>query len=312
MRVFILIILLFFSLWTFAQDSSFAKVDKYVDGLPLNTTISLDNLVATLTKSFDSPTLKTRAIYYWIARNIKYDHQGYKTGYWNKYPSELSMLMDTYKLRMGICSGYSHLFKYMLNMASIECEVVDGYCRGDLQSVIAQPHAWNVVKLNGNWHLFDTTWAFDSVKNQVDNFWFKTSPDIFMLSHYPENTKWMLLDRFISLADFKNFPVYTKSFVGLSIVDEYNTKGYYKAVDNVVSIELKAKKDYVWITKLYDLDKGEWFFPKNVEVKAFEKGYIKLTIDRRGTFILQLDAVENNEPGFTIYQDLVFYLVDNK
>jgi transglutaminase/protease-like cytokinesis protein 3 len=312
MRVFILTVLIFSSLRTFSQDSSCDKVDKYVDGLQLSTTISVDNLVTILTKPFGSPTLKTRAIYYWIAKNIQYDHPGYKTGYWNKHSSDLSMLMDTYKLRKGICSGYSHLFKYMLNKARIECEVVEGYCRGDLQSVFAQPHAWNVVKLNSSWHLFETTWAFDSVKNQVDNFWFKTSPDIFILSHSPENTKWTLLDKSISLADFKNIPVYTREFVGMSIVDDYNTKGYYEAVDNIVSIDLKAKKDYVWITKLYDLEKGEWFSPKDVEVRAFEKGYIKLTIDRKGKFILQLDAAENNDRGFTIYQDLMYYIVDNK
>jgi transglutaminase/protease-like cytokinesis protein 3 len=315
MRVFILTILVFSSLQSFSQNSSFDKVDKYVEGLQVSRAISLDNLVTTLTKSFDSPTLKTRAIYYWMAKNIQYDHEGFKNDYWKKHPSEQSMLMDTYKLRKGICSGYSSLFKYMLSKAKIECEVVNGYLRHDLRTVIIDSlnHAWNVVKLNNKWFLFDVTGAAGgTLTNQVDNFWFKTPPELFILNHYPENVTWTLLDKNITLNDFKNSPVYTSTFIGMSIVNDFSRKGVYQAVDNVVELELKTNKDYIWIAKLYDLDKGEWISPKNIEVRAFEKGYVKLTIDRRGKFILQLDAGENNDRGFTIYQDLVFYIVDNK
>jgi transglutaminase/protease-like cytokinesis protein 3 len=315
MRAFILTILVFSSLQSFSQNSSFDKVDKYVDGLQLSTTISLDNLVTTLTKSFDSPTLKTRAIYYWIATNIKYDHEGFRNDYWNKHPSEQSMLLDTYKLRKGICSGYSNLFKYMLNKAKIDCEVVNGYLRHDLRSVIIDSlnHAWNAVKLNNKWYLFDVTGAAGgTLTNRVDNFWFKTPPELFILNHYPEKIKWTLLDQNITLDDFKKSPVYTSSFIEMSVVNSFSRKGCYQAVDNMVSLELKTNKDYVWIAKLYDIDKREWFSPKNVEVRAFDKGYIKLTIDRKGKFILQLDAAENNERGFTIHQDVVYYIIDNK
>jgi transglutaminase/protease-like cytokinesis protein 3 len=225
------------------------------------------------------------------------------------------MLIDIYKLRKAICSGYSGLFKYMLNKAKIDCEVVNGYLRYNLQTVIIDSvnHAWNVTKLNNRWYLFDLTGAAsDTLTNTVDDFWFKTPAELFILNHYPENIKWTLLDKNIPLAEFKKSPVYTSSFIKMSIVRDFSRKGYYEAVDNMVSVKLKAGKDYVWITKLYDLEKGEWFSPSNVEVKAFEKGYIKLTIDRKGKFILQLDAAENNERGFTIYQDLVYYIVDNK
>jgi transglutaminase/protease-like cytokinesis protein 3 len=314
MRVVFLVILIFFSLQSLSQDSGFDKVDKYVDGLKLNANMSLDNLVTTLTKPFTSPTLKTRAIYYWIAKNIQYDHEGLRTGYWKKYHSEQSMVVDTYKLRKGICSGYSCLFKYMVNKAKIDCEVVNGYLRYDLQTVIIDSvnHTWNVAKLDNKWYLFDVTGAAsDTLTNEVVDFWFMTHPEIFILNHYPENTNWTLLEKTIGLKDFMNAPVYTSSFITMSLVSNYHTKGYYEAVDNVVTIELKTTKNYMWLTKLYDLDKGEWFASKNVEDRAFEKGYIKLSIDRRGKFILKLDAATNNDRGFTIYQDLVYYIVEN-
>jgi transglutaminase/protease-like cytokinesis protein 3 len=315
MRVLLLTILICSTHQSFSQDPSFDKVDTYVDGLRLNKNISLDNLVISLTKPFENPTLKTRAIYYWIAKNIEYDHVGFRNGYWKRHHSEQSILMDVYALRKGICSGYSRLFKYMLNKAKIDCEIVNGYLRYDLQTIFidSMNHAWNVVKLNNVWHLFDITGAAsDTLTNTVDDFWFKTPPESFILNHYPENINWSLLDKNITLADFKKSPVYTSSFIEMSIVSDFSKKGYYQAINNVVSIELKTNKDYVWIPKLYDLDRGEWFSPKHVEVKAFEKGYIKLTIDRKGKFILKLDAAENHDRGFTIYEDLVYYIVDNK
>jgi hypothetical protein len=314
MRVFILAILLILSQQSFSQDPGFGKVDNYVDGLGLDKNISLDNLVSTLTKSFASPTLKTRAIYYWIAKNIQYDYEGYKTDYWKKYPSNLAILADTYKFRKGVCSGYSHLFKYMLTKAKIECEVIDGYARVGLETVIvAEPnHAWNAVKLNNKWYLFDVTWAFDTSTNKVDEFWFKTPPNLFILSHYPEQPNWTLLDENVNLPDFKNSPVYTKELIDMSIVKEFSKKGFYQAVDNIIIIDLKINKEYIWLTRLYDLEKGDWFSPTKVEDRAFEKGYIKLTTERKGKFILQLNAAKNIEGGFTISDDLVYFIIENK
>lgn len=120
-RVIILLILLIFSGQSFGQNSRLEEVDSYVDGLSLDKNISLNNLVTVLTKPF---------VYYWIAKNIGYDYEGAKTHYWRKYPSYDAMISDTYKLRKGICSGYSHLFKRMLSIARIECEVVNGICEG--------------------------------------------------------------------------------------------------------------------------------------------------------------------------------------
>lgn len=113
MRIIILTLLFFLSRQTFSQDAGFVKVDNYVETLKVDRNISVDNLVLALVKPFTSPTLKTRAIYYWIAKNIRYDYQGSETDFWDKYPSKQAILTDTYKFRKGICSGYAHLFKYM-------------------------------------------------------------------------------------------------------------------------------------------------------------------------------------------------------
>ena len=314
MRSVFLILIIIFSGRAFSQDASFDEVDNYVEQLRLGKDIALDDLASALTRPFESPVLKTRAVYYWLAKNITYDYQGYKTHFWDKYPSGNALMMDTYKFRRGVCSGYSLLFKYMLNKVQIECEVVDGYARVDLETIMANEpsHAWNVVKLADRWHLIDVTWASATATEKVDDYWFNTPAKIFIFSHYPENVKWTLLNEKVTLAQFKNYPVYSRSFLDMGIVKSLSTQGNLRTTNNQISIDLRTTREYVWLIKLYDLEKGEWFSPTSIDDKAFEEGYIRLLVDRKGKFILKLDALESGDGSFTIHNDLIYFIVESR
>ena len=51
----------------------------------------------------------------------------------------------------GVCAGYSAAFKLLADAAGLENIVVTGYLDGSL------PHAWNKVKIDGEWYIIDTT-----------------------------------------------------------------------------------------------------------------------------------------------------------
>ena len=51
----------------------------------------------------------------------------------------------------GVCSSYAGAFKLLAQEAGLECIVVTGYLEGDL------PHAWNKVKVDGQWQIVDVT-----------------------------------------------------------------------------------------------------------------------------------------------------------
>lgn len=51
----------------------------------------------------------------------------------------------------SVCEGYAMAYKYLLNAVGIECEIITGVANGG-------GHAWNAVKLDGNWYYVDTTW----------------------------------------------------------------------------------------------------------------------------------------------------------
>jgi transglutaminase/protease-like cytokinesis protein 3 len=56
----------------------------------------------------------------------------------------------------GICSGYAHTYKLLMQLIGVDCIVVGG--TGTNQSGGTESHAWNMVKLDGNWYQVDVTW----------------------------------------------------------------------------------------------------------------------------------------------------------
>ncbi|MGC6768528.1 transglutaminase domain-containing protein [Enterococcus sp. LJL51] len=53
--------------------------------------------------------------------------------------------------KVGVCASYAGAFKLLADAADLEAIVVTGYLNGDL------PHAWNKVKVNGEWNVLDAT-----------------------------------------------------------------------------------------------------------------------------------------------------------
>lgn len=53
----------------------------------------------------------------------------------------------------GICLGYASSFQLLMDLAGVECSTVVGAA-----SSSSQDHAWNMVKLDGEWYCVDVTW----------------------------------------------------------------------------------------------------------------------------------------------------------
>ncbi len=51
----------------------------------------------------------------------------------------------------GVCASYAGAYKLLAQEAGLECIVVTGYLEGNL------PHAWNKVKVDGQWQIVDPT-----------------------------------------------------------------------------------------------------------------------------------------------------------
>lgn len=60
----------------------------------------------------------------------------------------------------SVCAGYARETQYLLEKLGVFCTYVTGTTRG-------QPHAWNLVRCEGNYYYVDTTWG-DPVFLQSD------------------------------------------------------------------------------------------------------------------------------------------------
>lgn len=91
-----------------------------------------------------------------IANYVKY---GYLT-------KTNSCLASCFLLKTGVCIDISIAFWKCLDRLNIESSVIKGIGnmngRTDLNGLIRFDHAWNQIKLNGNWYNLDLTWYMSS------------------------------------------------------------------------------------------------------------------------------------------------------
>lgn len=202
-------------------------------------------LATRINRDFDSQREKAEAIYFWIANNVSYD---VKSLYNNKndrysytYKTKEQQLkkeqkyidktaQSTFRRKKAVCEGYSILFKKLCDLTQVECVVITGSSKtknGDIgKSPRGSDHAWNAVKLENNWHLIDVTWGAGSVDNKTqlfrkefDSSYFLTSPDLFLLKHFPQDPKWLLTDK--TKKYFTDLPLYYSKSIEIGLKIEY-------------------------------------------------------------------------------------------
>ncbi len=169
----------------------------------------ISGLARTITANSQTDSEKAYAIYRWITSHIKYDNGlRYSEELQRKiYVSEKNVVENVLDRKMALCGGYAFLFRDLCEIVNIPVEVIHGYTKinGALVEDYGRPiHTWNAVKLDGEWHLLDITWAvgFGS-GHKPDDFWYLSHPRDFIYSHYPKNPKWTLLNNSISFQEFK-------------------------------------------------------------------------------------------------------------
>lgn len=310
MKLSTLYLLILLPLSVFSQE--FDYVDTFIKSLEFEQTESIEQVTLKITEPFDSDIEKVRAIYFWIASNIEYDYEGIDSYNWENYSSFDDILTATFENRKGICSGYSHLFERMANLCDIDCEVISGFARADLETIFVEEsnHSWNKVLIDGSWKLLDVTWARDTVRREVDNFFFLTDPELFILNHYPEDYESALLDETYTYNDFMNFPLYRPHFHSTGFSNHIAKSGLHEAINDTVRISIQPNYDCILLPMWYDLQEQEW-----VKVQAGEseqsEGWLKLFVPRKGNFLLKVGALTQTDSSFSVTDELVYFKVKN-
>lgn len=131
------------SAWKNGEDSALSKEDKAV----LDAAKSVfDQCVTSGMTDYE----KELALYVWLTTHVDYDQSHYsKRGAPRTSYEPYGPLLEG----TGVCLGYAAAFQLFMDMAGIECITVTGAAFHNREN-----HAWNMVKLNGEWYCADATW----------------------------------------------------------------------------------------------------------------------------------------------------------
>ncbi len=96
---------------------------------------------------------KVKYIYEYIINNTDYD----------LYASDNQSVYSVLINKASVCGGYSRTFLYLCDRAGIEC----GYVAGEI--LCKDTHAWNFVKIDGQYYWVDATWGDPSYGNYTND-----------------------------------------------------------------------------------------------------------------------------------------------
>jgi len=241
MKRLVVIIIWLLNGFILAAQSEFTKVDEFARNYKSRTT-DVNKLATDLTSQFDSELLKVRSIFIWMTENIQYDFKefrkiskgGGQESYRIRASSEKELeekkkkmeeeryresIKKTLSKRKGVCQDYAELFNEMCKSIGVKSGMISGSTKDITGQYLPDNHAWNWVEIRGKTYLLDVTWASGFVDYSKGKFtreyndgFFLTSPAMFAVNHFPNDSKWQLSKDKVSLETFKNYPAVGQGF----------------------------------------------------------------------------------------------------
>ncbi len=177
-----------------AQDIDYVSVVKHVSQTPSSVTDNTTQLSNYLTAPFNTEKEKLASIYFWVAKNIRYDDELAKSP--RLYLEIREVVDEVMKSKSGVCQHYAELYAELSRLAGLQVFVVDGYTL-EYGKIADVSHAWNIVKLSGNWYFIDATWANAVIKSTskktFPQTYFMVTPEESIETHMPFDPIWQIL-----------------------------------------------------------------------------------------------------------------------
>lgn len=111
-----------------------------------------DYIIKTLIKDYMSDYEKELAVHDYLVKNSSYDRRLFSGNMPQESYTDYGILVKG----VGVCEGYAKAMYRILNSIGIETLFVTGQGIGHDGSV--EPHAWNIVKIDGEYYQVDVTW----------------------------------------------------------------------------------------------------------------------------------------------------------
>ncbi len=302
-----------------AYSQKYNAIDNIVRKYPKKIS-STEDLAARIQKDFISEYDKARAIYSWIALNIKYDYQAYlnpqkpvQFSYRNEAEKQKKIELikektwqKAFDSQKAVCEGFTLLYQRLASLVDLKSQVIRGDSKQFLTDIgrkkLLSNHSWNTVRVDGKWILVDVTWGqgyYDSNRkimvNYFNSVYFDTDPKYFFAKHFPDSG--MYLDRKLNQEDFLNGPLISDKIIEEDLEILEPDSGIIKANDGD-KITFKIKNISKSDTFFY-LKKGQ---PAKVENPREVKGALEfqITYDKKMGQFITFFLYQNSIASFKI------------
>ncbi len=119
---------------------------------------------------------KEYALYLWTITHMEYDYD-------HQDPT-VTVSRDSFTpyggliKGKGVCLGFSSVFQLLMDMAGVECITVVGAAYNS-----EDDHAWNMVRLDGEWYCVDATWDWTYYNDMGYMRYFNVTSDFMAEEH---------------------------------------------------------------------------------------------------------------------------------
>jgi len=232
-RTLLILLALPFILLSQNNSSEYKYLDNRIKSIQIKNIQSIEELYSKIIKNNYTDEEKVYVIGKFIVENIKYGKRARKP-------------INCVNTKEGVCQDYSELFKALCDIAQIECHIVTGNGKNSSTDIgfYNSNHAWNIIKINGEYKIYDLTWAAGYVSQDVfekrfNPFYFNSSPERFILNHFPDDSKWQLLDNPMSIKEFISLPYFDSDFLNSDITNFSLKEGVVKSDKLKITFESK-------------------------------------------------------------------------
>ncbi|MBL7813645.1 MAG: hypothetical protein JNL70_01480 [Saprospiraceae bacterium] len=211
------------------RGQNFARIDSIAMHAPPMATRSLSDLAAYCQANAHSDLEIVRFYFVWVARNIRYDERAAMMTTIN-FDARRQSPQFVFRSQKAICTGYSRLMEHLCKLSNIPILYVAGYGRGETYADSIETHAWNVVRVNGEWGLIDATWASNTLAKdsselniEFERYFMGISYE-FQKGHLPYDPVFQLTKDLIKRYEFfKNKVQYTEGVESKTPDEDFTT-----------------------------------------------------------------------------------------
>lgn len=258
------LILFFLPYFSFCQN--YAHLDSFAVNIPDSLTYSPKILANYINSNFVKDDEKVRVLYVWITTKIKYQEKLI-----DSLKNE-DLVIYSLKTRRGKCKNYSALLTSLCNLMNIEAYSVLGYTKLAKRVNTSNDHAWNVIRFDNKYYLFDPTWDADIRKFNPTKFfynlqYYKQDSDYFIRSHMPYDP----------VMQIKYYPITHKEFflnktLGKTYINFNDSIAKYHQLnenEKLITLLKRAEDNGIDIPELEVLYNKLKYFIKNPVPKPF-------------------------------------------